>query len=217
MGIEGEATCPCAWTARTWNWARKGNTDKPALARICACLFLGGGKKIQNDYGRNPNPERVSEQSPKSGLSLGGIWTGFARSGPVFVVCFGGGVQMLMCAIGYLISAPFGSFGSPSAYADEFVSPTPTEESVHWGFREMSGTENLCTMAKIVSAAISILLLVLVDRAAVEWKRFRGMANEDGRMPPGPIHSNEARWTASPPSAASGNIVADHGIGKGGL
>jgi hypothetical protein len=41
----------CVGTARTWEEAMKGNTDKPALTRICACLFFGGIKKSSVIHG----------------------------------------------------------------------------------------------------------------------------------------------------------------------
>lgn len=69
-------------------------------------------------------------------------------------------------------------------------------------------------MAKIVSTAISILLLVLVDRAALEWKRMRGAVNQDGTRPDS-IQLNEGRPTAGLPGTVSNNIVADNVMGTG--
>ena len=71
-------------------------------------------------------------------------------------------------------------------------------------------------MAKIVSAVISILLLVLADRAATEWKRMRNGRGENGRES-GSLHVNETRQAVAPQDASLTNILTVNNTGTGKL
>jgi hypothetical protein len=75
---------------------------------------------------------------------------------------------------------------------------------------------NFSCMAKLLSAAISILLLFVVDRAAMAWKRNHGGGNGD-QLKSGSIHSNETRRALGPQSALSTNLMADDMIETGKL
>jgi hypothetical protein len=69
-------------------------------------------------------------------------------------------------------------------------------------------------MSKIVSAVISILLLVLVDRAAMQWKRIRAGSNGGGHRSVSTL-SNETRRAVAPQRASFTNILTVNIIGTG--
>ncbi len=61
-------------------------------------------------------------------------------------------------------------------------------------------------MSKTVSAVISILLLVVADRAAMHWKRVRG-GGDGGGHKSGSILSNETRRAVAPQGTSFTNIL----------
>lgn len=63
-------------------------------------------------------------------------------------------------------------------------------------------------MSKIVSAAISILLLFLADRVAMHWKHIHGEGSRD-ESKAGSMHSIEARRALGPQNILSGNFRTD--------
>jgi hypothetical protein len=69
-------------------------------------------------------------------------------------------------------------------------------------------------MTKMVSVAISVVLLFLADRSALEWHRLRAVSNQAGRKPD-LAHANETPRLIGPQSVPTTNFVLTNIIETG--